>query len=345
MRETTTRHPQAGDRDQTAPVVVITGGSSGIGRCTALLFARRGWRVGLIARSADGLADARDDILREGGEAVAAVADVSDARGLDAAASAIEDRYGRIDAWINNAGVGFYAPFEDVAEEEFRRVTEVDYMGVVNGTRTALARMRPRNQGVIVNIGSVVALRPMPLLAPYAAAKSAVAAFTQAVRTELIHDRSRIHLALVHPPATDTPFFAHAGARLAEGVPRPTPPVYPPETVAEAIWEAVTRRRRTAWVGRATRGLGLVNRLMPGLADRLTGRFGRAAQVTRNRRAVDRRDPAVFGPSRHSHGVHGGWAESAGTGRQMRMAALAAGGLVLGLWLAGRHRRSRPARA
>ncbi|GGB45100.1 hypothetical protein GCM10011505_27980 [Tistrella bauzanensis] len=339
------RH-QIGDQQRSPnrpqPVVVITGGSSGIGRCTAALFAERGWRVGLIARGEEGLEAAAADVVAAGGEVETASADVADAREVDAAASRIEGRFGQIDAWINGAGVSFYAPFEDISEEEFRRVTDVSYMGAVNGTRAALTRMRRRDEGVIVNIGSVVALRGVPLQAPYTAAKFAVTGFTEALRTELIHARSRIHLAIVHPPATNTPFFAHAGSRMEGGVPRPMPPVYEPEVVAAAIYDAVTMRRRSVRVGAATVQFGILNRLMPGLADRLMGRFGWRSQATHAREAQDLRDPAVFGAARRNHAVHGPWRQP-GRDRLPRLGtagslAFAAGGLALGLWIARSHR-------
>ncbi|MDJ0390053.1 SDR family oxidoreductase [Roseomonas sp. E05] len=293
------------------PVLAITGGSSGIGRCTAALFAQRGWDVGLIARGEAGLEAALADVRRAGGKGCAAAADVSDAAALERAATEIEAKLGPIQAWVNDAGVSAYGRFMDLSEEDYLRVTQVTYLGVVNGTRVALRRMQPRNRGTIVNIGSAVAMRAVPLQSAYSAAKYAVAGFTEAVRAELLHDNSAVHLGIVHPPSTNTPFFNHAASRLKDGVPRPPPPVYEPEIVAEAIHLAVTSRRREVKVGGQTVAFGLANTVMPGVLDWALGRFGPEMQVSHSAQAKDQREETLFRPSATPSPVHGAFGQEA----------------------------------
>src|ERR1700679_3571968 len=193
-----------------ARVVIITGGSSGIGRCTAALFGRRGWKVGLIARGAEGLEASRRDIEAAGGRAAVAQAEVTDSAALARAADALIAALGPVDVWINCAGNGVYGRFDDVPEHEFQRVTDVTYHGAVNGTRVALAKMRARDAGTIVNVCSAIAFHGLPLMSSYAGAKAAVRAFSQAVQGELRLERSRIRISTVFPPAVNTPFFSHA---------------------------------------------------------------------------------------------------------------------------------------
>ncbi|MXP62223.1 SDR family NAD(P)-dependent oxidoreductase [Roseomonas sp. M0104] len=300
------------DRPVTSrPVLAITGGSSGIGRCTAALFARRGWNVGLIARGEAGLEAALADVRRAGGSGCMVAADVSDAEALERAAAEIEQKLGPIQAWVNGAGASAYGRFMDLPEEDYRRVTQVTYLGVVNGTRVALRRMQPRNHGTILNVGSAVALRAVPLQSAYSAAKYAVAGFTEAVRAELLHDSSRVHLGIVHPPSTNTPFFNHAASRLEDGVPRPPPPVYEPEIVADAIHLAITERRREVQVGGQTVALGMANTVMPGVLDWALGRFGQGMQVSHSGRAGARREETLFQPSAVPSPVHGAFGQEA----------------------------------
>lgn len=324
-------------------VAVITGGSSGIGRATGLLFADKGWAVGLIARNESGLADVRKEIEARGGRAAVATADVADAAALDQAAERIEAELGPIDIWVNNAGAGFYAPFLDITEEEFRRVTETTYFGAVNGTRTALHRMQPRNRGSIVSVGSVAGYRGFPLQSPYCGAKFALRGFIESVRPELVNAGSKVHLGMVHPPSVNTPFFSHAGARM-EGVPRPPPPVYQPEHVAEAIWLASTQRRRDVMVGAAGLGFAWSNKLLPGLMDRLIGWTGLSAQQSQDAEAQQRYAPALDQPSSGPQPARGHWGGSEVSPAlwltRNRGAVLAAIG-VLGLAAGQRLRRSR----
>lgn len=285
-------------------VVVVTGGSSGIGLCTAQVFAARGWRVGLIARGAEGLAAAMGRVRTGPGSAAYALADVADPDALEEAAAQIERELGPIEVWINNAGVGVFGTLLDVPDEDFRRVLDVTFLGTVNGTRTALRRMLPRRQGVVVNIASLAALRGAPLQSAYSAAKFAVRGFTEAVRSELIHDRAGVHLALVHPPSTNTPFFSHAASRMA-GAPRPVPPVYQPELVAEAIWRAAVERRREVKVTGSTAQLALLSGVLPGVMDRVLAWVGYPAQRTTRADVVQRRDPALFDAAQNVAGTHG----------------------------------------
>ena len=291
-------------RPDLARVVVITGGSSGIGLCTARLFAARGWRVGLIARGAEGLAAAVGRIRTGPGSAAYALADVADPDALDEAAGQLARELGPIAVWINNAGVSVFGPLLDVPDAEFRRVLDVTLLGTVNGTRTALRHMLPRRQGVIVNVASLLAFRGAPLQSAYSAAKYAVRGFTEAVRAELIHDRAGVHMAMVHPPSTNTPFFSHAGSHMA-GAPRPPPPVYQPELTAEAIWLAVAERRREVKVTGTTTQLALLSGVLPGVMDRVAAWIGYPAQRTSNAEVVQRRDPALFDAARQVSTVHG----------------------------------------
>lgn len=297
-------------------VVVITGGSSGIGLCTALLFARRGWAVGLIARSEAGLEAAAAHIREAGGRVAIAGADVADSAALSAAAQRLESELGPPDVWINDAGIGFVGRFTDTEEREFHQVLHTTFLGQVNGTRVALASMTPRDRGTIVGIGSEVAFRGVPLMSAYCASKFALRGFYEAVRAELIHDRIRVHIAMVHPPAVNTPFFSHAGARFdashADSSPRPPPPVYEPEVIAEAIWLAVTEQRRDFVVTGANALTVALNRLMPGLLDQVMGLVGMMAQRTQRRDVAALRAPGLF-QGTSSGVVHGPFRREART--------------------------------
>ena len=285
-------------------VVVITGAGSGIGLAAASEYARHGWRVGLIGRGRTALEAARDAILSEGGAAAVAIADVSDSVALDAAAGQLETALGPIDVWVNNAGIGFYAAFAEMPEEAFRRVIDVNLMGTVNGTRIALARMRPRNRGTIVQVLSAIAYRGVPLQSAYSTAKYGLRGFTEAVRAELLHEKSAVHLTMVHPPSVNTPFYSHAGSVMTTS-PRPPPPVYQPEILGEAIYLAGTVRRREWRVTGETVAFSAVNKIVPGLLDALSGVLGPRVQQTSRKDVAARRDPNVFRPSSAPAGTHG----------------------------------------
>ena len=285
-------------------VVVITGASSGIGRASAELFAQRGWRVGLIARGQAGLEAVRRDLEANGATVAIAPADVSDSAQLESAAAGLEAALGPIDVWINNAGIGVFGRFMDVPEDEFRRVTETNYFGTVNGTRVALRRMLPRNAGTVVQILSLISYRGAPLQSPYSGSKYALRGFTEAVRAEMVEARSRVHLTMVHPPAVNTPFYNHAASHMAKAV-RPPPPIYQPEVVAEGVYLAATTRRREVKVAEPTVGLALGNKLMPSLLDFMAGQVGVALQQTDRGGAVAVRDRNLERPGQlaASHGA------------------------------------------
>jgi short-subunit dehydrogenase len=285
-------------------VVVITGGSSGIGRCTATLFARRGWHVGLIARGAEGLLASSRDVEAAGAQAAFARADVTDSAALRDAADAIVAKLGPIDVWINCAGNGVYGRFSDVPEVEFQRVTDVTYHGTVNGTRVALAHMRPRGRGAIVNVCSAVAFHGLPLMSSYAGAKAAVRAFGQAIRSELRLERSSIRVGTVFPPAVNTPYFSHATSHMGWPA-RPARPVYQPEVVAQGIWQAVASGRPEVAITGTAAAFSLATRIAPSLIAWCMGRLGMDRQSTCDQDICELQEPTLFAPSCHVFAVHG----------------------------------------
>lgn len=255
------------------PVVVITGASAGVGRATARAFAARGARIGLIARNGEALEAAKREVEARGGEAVVVIADVSDADAVERAAQEVEQRFGTIEVWVNNAMVSVLGPVQELSAAEFRRVTEVTYLGVVHGTQAALRRMLPRDRGVILQIGSTLAYRGIPLQAPYCAAKHAIQGFHDALRSELLHDRSNVHVCLVNLPALNTPQFRW----LRSHMPRKAQPfgtIFEPEVAARAIVWAAEHPRRELNVGWGTTQAILANAFAPGLLDRYLGRIG-----------------------------------------------------------------------
>jgi len=229
-------------------VVVITGGSAGIGRAMALLYARRGARIALLARGVDALEATRREVEAAGGTALVVPTDVADAGQVERAAATVEERWGRIDVWINNAMASVFSPVAQMTPEEFRRVTEVTYLGAVHGTLSALARMRPRNEGTIVQVSSGLAYRSIPLQSAYCAAKHALKGFTESLLSELHHERSAIRVTMVHLPAVNTPQFDWVRNHMP-GRPRPLPPVFQPEPIAAAIVRAADRGGREVFVG------------------------------------------------------------------------------------------------
>lgn len=256
---------------------MITGASAGIGRATAHAFAREGARIGLLARSAQALEDTRREVEDRGGEALVCVADVSDAAQVDAAASALEHRFGPIDVWINDAMISVFSPVAEMAPEEFKRVTEVTYLGYVYGTLAALKRMRPRNRGHIIQVGSALAYRGIPLQAAYCAAKHAIQGFCDSLRCELLHDRSGIVLTMVQMPAVNTPQFDWVKSRLPRKA-QPVPPIYAPAVAAEALVWASHHERREIWVGMPTVEAIMGNKFFPGLLDHYLARNGYDSQ-------------------------------------------------------------------
>jgi NAD(P)-dependent dehydrogenase (short-subunit alcohol dehydrogenase family) len=261
-------------------IVAITGASAGVGRAVAREFAAHKWDVALIARDEARLEAAVAELRQSGVRATAVVADVADFAALKAAAAEIDETFGPIDIWINNAMATVFAPVAEITPEEFKRSTEVTYLGQVYGTMVALSLMRPRDRGTIVNIGSALAYRAIPLQSAYCGAKYAVRGFTDALRSELIHDRSAIGLVMVHLPAVNTPQFDWALNKTGRR-PQPVPPIFQPEVVARAIYFAAMHpERREVWVGMSTIKAIIGNKLAPGLLDRYLAGAGYSGQLT-----------------------------------------------------------------
>jgi short-subunit dehydrogenase len=288
---------------QPREVVVITGATAGVGRATVKEFACHGSAIGLIARGREGLDAARRDVEAAGSEAVELPLDVADADAVEEAARNVEDRLGPIDVWVNNAMTTVFAPFHEVTAAEFRRATEVTYLGTVHGTMAALRRMRPRGRGVIVQVGSALAYRAIPLQAPYCGAKHAIRGFTDSVRSELLHDGIDVHLTAVDLPALNTPQFDWCEARLPRA-PQPVPPIYQPEVAARAIHWAAHHRRREVRVGMPTVAAILANKVAPGLLDSYLAWTGYDSQQTDEPLASERRTN-LFSPVEGDHGAHG----------------------------------------
>lgn len=261
-------------------VVVVTGASGGVGRAVVRMLGAQGATVALIARGETGLATAAAEVGSEGGTAMVFPADVADHEQVEAAADAIEKDLGPIDVWINVAFATVFAPFTDIEPGEFERTTAVTYLGYVWGTRAALRRMLPRNHGVIVQTGSALAYRGIPLQSAYCAAKHAIKGFTESIRTELLHARSDVKITMVQLPAINTPQFEWVLSRLRRH-PRPVPPIFQPEVAARAIVHAAEHpSRREYWVGGSTVATIIGERLVPGLIDRYLGRTGFDSQQT-----------------------------------------------------------------
>lgn len=288
-------------------VVVITGGSAGVGRAIAREFAARGADVGLIARGRERLEAAGEEIRRAGRRASIYAADVADADALEAAAGHFENELGPIDCWVNNAMTTVFAPITKVRPEEFRRVTEVTYLGFVYGTQAALRRMLPRDRGVIVQVGSALAFRGIPLQAAYCGAKHAIQGFTESLRTELQHDGSGVRVTSVHLPAMNTPQFEWVLSRLPNRA-QPVPPIYEPEVAARAVVWASTHDRRDLLVGFSTSKAVWGNRIAPGVADRYLAEHGYDAQQTDEPEADDR-PSNLWEPVPGDYGAHGRFAE------------------------------------
>jgi short-subunit dehydrogenase len=284
-------------------VVVITGASAGVGRATAQVFARRGASIGLLARGMDGLEAARQEVESLGGHAVVVQCDVADSNAVESAATQVEEKFGPIDVWINNAMVSVFSPVIQMTPEEYRRVTEVTYLGYVYGTLSALRRMLPRDKGVIVQVGSALAYRGIPLQSAYCAAKHAVQGFVDSLRSELIHDRSNVRVTMVQLPALNTPQFSWAKSRMPKKL-RPVPPIFEPEIAADAILFAAEHNRREMYVGMPTVKLVTANKFLPGLLDLYLAKVGFDGQQIDEPVEPNRRDN-LWDPVPGDHGVRG----------------------------------------
>lgn len=260
-------------------VAVVTGASQGVGRAVARELGAQRARVALIARGTDGLGAAAEEIHAAGGEALVLPLDVSNADAVDAAADAVVERWGQIDVWINDAMVSVFSPVALMTAAEYRRVTEVTYLGYVYGTLAALRHMRPRDHGTIIQIGSALAYRSIPLQSAYCAAKSAIRGFTDSLRCELLHDHSNIKVTMLQLPAVNTPQFDVVRNRLGKHG-QPVPPIFQPEVIARAVMYAIEHPSREMWIGWPTIKAILGQRVIPGLLDHYLAKYGYSSQVT-----------------------------------------------------------------
>jgi short-subunit dehydrogenase len=296
-------------RSSKPEVVVITGASAGVGRATAREFGRRGAHVGLLARGHDGLAGAKRDVERLGGRGLVLPTDVAFADQVEDAAAAVERELGPIDVWINCAMTSVFAPFDEITPEEFQRVVDVTFMGQVHGTRSALKRMLPRDRGTIVQVGSALVYRSIPLQSAYCAAKAAVRGFTDSLRSELLHQKSHVHLTVVQLPGLNTPQFDWSKSRMAYRA-QPVPPIFQPEVAADAIYWAAHHRRREVWVGRSSVKAILSAKVAPSVGDWVLSREGFARQQTSQPEDPHRPDN-LWRPVAGDHGAHGRFDERA----------------------------------
>lgn len=289
-------------------VVVVTGASAGIGRAVVRELAGPGTRIGLVARGVTGLNAAAAEVRAAGGEALVLPTDVADHDALEDAAGRVEQEFGPIDGWINVAFSSLFAPFHAIGPDEYRRVTEVTYLGFVHGTMVALRRMRPRNAGVVVQVGSALGVRAIPLQSAYCGAKHAINGFTESLRTELLHDHSKVRITVVQMPAVNTPQFSWVRSRLPKQA-QPVPPIFQPEVAARAVAYALRHpRRKQYWVGGSTVATILGQRLAPALLDRYLARTGYRSQQTDQ--PVDPDQPVNLwepadGPDGYDFGAHG----------------------------------------
>jgi NAD(P)-dependent dehydrogenase (short-subunit alcohol dehydrogenase family) len=329
-------------------VVVITGASAGIGRATARAFAREGAHIGLLARGRAGLEGAKRDVESLGGKALVLPTNVADPGAIERAADAVEKELGPIDIWVNDAMCSVFSPFSEIGPEEFKRVTEVTYLGFVYGTMAALKRMRPRNRGTIIQVGSALAYRGIPLQSAYCGAKHAIQGFTESVRCELLHDNCDVKLTMVQMPAVNTPQFDWVKSRLPHK-PMPVPPIYQPEVAADAIVWAARHYRREWYVGGTTAFVIPANKVAPGLGDHYLAdeKHGFASQQHDGPPEPGRRHN-LFDPvdNDQDHGAHGVFDDqSSHSSVQLALSQqrgrIALGGLVGGIYLMLAHGASK----
>jgi len=286
-------------------IVMITGASAGLGRAIAHAFAKRGAKIGLIARNPEALEACRREVVQLGGEAIVLPLDVSDAEAVEQAASELEEAFGPMDVWVNDAMVSVFSPVKKMQAAEYRRVTEVTYLGYVNGTLAALRRMLPRDRGAIIQIGSALSHRSIPLQSAYCACKHAIAGFTDSLRCELYHDNSNVQLTMVQMPAMNTMQFTWVKSRLPNK-PQPVPPIFQPEVAAAVVVHAASakRLRREYWVGSSTITAIVGQKFIPGLLDRYLGRTGYESQQTEVPDPPERANN-LWEPVPGTHSAHG----------------------------------------
>ena len=289
--------------DHVSEVVVITGASAGVGRATTRKFARLGARIALLARGTDGLEVAQREVEELGGTAIVVPVDVANAEQVEAAAARVEIDLGKIDIWINNAMASVFSPIKKMTPEEFRRVTEVTYLGCVYGTLAALKRMLPRDHGTIVQVGSALAYRGIPLQSAYCAAKHAIQGFCDSLRCELLHDKSGVRLTMLQLPALNTPQFGWVKSRLPRKA-QPVPPIFQPEVAAEAIYFAAHNPRREFYIGLPSVKAIVANKIAPGLLDHYLARTGYDSQQYDGPEDHNRPDN-LWQPVPGDHGAHG----------------------------------------
>jgi short-subunit dehydrogenase len=284
-------------------VVVVTGASAGVGRAAAREFGEHGAKVALLARGEEGLEGARKEVEAAGGEALSIPTDVADPEQVEAAAQRVERELGPIDIWVNDAIAVVFSPFKDIELKDFKRSTEVCYLGAVYGTKAALKRMLPRDRGTIVQVGSALSYRAIPLQSAYCGAKHAIRGFSDSVRTELLHDGSNVHVTMVQLPAVNTPQFNVSKTTLPKH-PQPVPPIYQPEVPARAIYWAAHQKRREVRVGLSSTIVIAGNKLLPGLGDWYLAKTGYGSQQTDKPVNEDRPDN-LYKPVPGDHGAHG----------------------------------------
>ena len=312
---------------QAQRVIVITGASAGVGRATARAFAREGAKLGLIARGVDGLKGAQREVEALGGKALVLPCDVADAKAVEAAAAQVEDHFGPIDVWVNNAMVSVFSPIREMTVEEFKRVTEVTYLGTVHGTLAALRRMQARDRGIVIQVGSALAYRGIPLQSAYCAAKHAVQGFCDSLRCELIHDGSRVRISMVQLPALNTPQFGWVKSRLPRRA-QPVPPIFQPELAADAIMYASHHPQREIWLGWPTVKALVGDKFIPGLLDHLLARMGYDAQQFDGSEDLNR-SHNLWEPLPGDHGAHGSFDDRARSWSSQWWARKNAGWLAL----------------
>jgi NAD(P)-dependent dehydrogenase (short-subunit alcohol dehydrogenase family) len=316
MNEMSAQEIEQSERDSSLTtvrpeVVVVTGASAGLGRAIVRAFAKEGAHIGLLARGRDGLEAGREEVEALGGKALVIPADVANAEAIEEAAETVEREFGPIDVWINNAMVSVFSPVKEMTPQDYKRVTEVTYLGVVYGTLAALKRMLPRDRGVIVQVGSALAYRGIPLQSAYCAAKHAIQGFHDSLRSELIHDKSNVRVTMVQLPAMNTPQFSWVKSRLPRK-PQPVPPIYQPEIGADAVLFGAHHDRREMYVGYPTVEAIIGDKIAPGFADWYLARNGYDAQQTDEPVGPDRRDN-LWEPVPGDHGAHGTFDDRAST--------------------------------